>query len=729
PAVGDDDLLALAFSTLPEPWQVALWHRHVDRETDDAVAVHLGRDPGDLDSLFDDARRGLVDAFFREYEALGPVAGDAAGIVPLLAGHHRGSLSEAEQRRVEQHLRLDRIGIARPPSPGPTSIIGDDTSSPARPLDPPALRPHDAVDSRRLLDLVSSLDHRLAPAIAPGVIAMSDTPSALPPPDAAAPNSVPNARPNSEPDDDGRRRRLVVIGAVAVVAVLAIAALAFRGATDDDVASSGSGDATEDTAGEPGDGGGDDVGGGDAAGGDAAGGDGVGDGEATTTSLALRPDAEGPLNTISLRLDGSPVQGIVASPEPAISVVASSPAPVLAGGTGTIDLAIVNAGDQEADAELIFELPRGIRFESASGAICDDPEDASPRCVVSVAANGAAAAAVTFRLETSIVGRLQVDGDVVEPLVTPISVTPDLVHSSVGRGDVIVVGNTVTSCAPGGDGIDCADVADGVGDIVNRWDVPIRFVGAASQFGLFNSSSAELEIPEGARIVEAHLYWSGDLDERGRSIPDDGRNTSIALGLPGGEVRTIEAGRVVLGDVDASQYLGSNVVTDLVATGGSGTYTVGNVQTVEVQGSYGAWALVVVFDHDDEPRRHRIVTRPFEWVAPEDEFGETYDYETAIPVPSSPSLTAELDVFALEGELGFSPETFAVAGEELGGDNPFDSTISGDRDPAEVNSLGVDIDTYDLVIDASDGMLPISATSARDGIRIAVLGLTVDLAS
>ena len=41
--------------------------------------------------------------------------------------------------------------------------------------------------------------------------------------------------------------------------------------------------------------------------------------------------------------------------------------------------------------------------------------------------------------------------------------------------------------------------------------------------------------------------------------------------------------------------------------------------------------------------------------------------------------------------------------------------------------LGVDIDAYDLTIDTPDGTLGISATSDKDGIRFAVLGLTVDL--
>jgi len=45
-----------------------------------------------------------------------------------------------------------------------------------------------------------------------------------------------------------------------------------------------------------------------------------------------------------------------------------------------------------------------------------------------------------------------------------------------------------------------------------------------------------------------------------------------------------------------------------------------------------------------------------------------------------------------------------------------------------VNSIGVDIEAYDLTIDSPAGTLRIDATSAEDGIRPAVLGLSVDLA-
>ncbi|MDG2040808.1 MAG: hypothetical protein P8J30_10035, partial [Ilumatobacter sp.] len=105
-----------------------------------------------------------------------------------------------------------------------------------------------------------------------------------------------------------------------------------------------------------------------------------------------------------------------------------------------------------------------------------------------------------------------------------------------------------------------------------------------------------------------------------------------------------------------------------------------------------------------------------------------FSYAVDMPVPVVADGAARLSVMAYEGELGFLPETLLVGGNELGGTNPFDSSIEGTPDRTFVNSIGVDIEAYDLTIDSPAGTLRIDATSAEDGIRPAVLGLSVDLA-
>jgi hypothetical protein len=251
----------------------------------------------------------------------------------------------------------------------------------------------------------------------------------------------------------------------------------------------------------------------------------------------------------------------------------------------------------------------------------------------------------------------------------------------------------------------------------------MEFTGVAPAFGFSNGSTAALDIADGTRVVDAQLFWSGDLEEAGRSVPASNQNLATFVS-PNGDTTTVEADRVRFGEEDATQYVGRADVTDLVAAGGAGEYLVGNIASVEVQGSYGAWALVVVTDDDSSPRRYRVVTDPFDWVAPEAPFS----YAAELPVPVVAAGAARMNVLGFEGELGFLPETLTVGGTDLGGSNPFDSSVGGDRDPAFVNSLGVDIDAYDLTIDSPTGTLRIDATSANDGIRLAVLGLTVDLA-
>ena len=53
---------------------------------------------------------------------------------------------------------------------------------------------------------------------------------------------------------------------------------------------------------------------------------------------------------------------------------------------------------------------------------------------------------------------------------------------------------------------------------------------------------------------------------------------------PTGEVVPVEAEDIVLGEEDATQYVGRADVTDLVAAGGAGEYLVGNIASVEGRG-------------------------------------------------------------------------------------------------------------------------------------------------
>lgn len=690
----DRQLLATAFGRLPEPWQTVLWHTHVERLTAAEVSPLVGRTVHEVTELLSTAERGLIDAYLLEYLEEGNFDAASCALIPLLSGYVRASLPAHEERVVEAHLAGGAVG-------------GVDIAS--------GVRRHGADDSRRLIDVASSLPKVLAPAIAPGITGMTveEQRTAL----GTATRSFGTATMSAERSD--RVRRAVVVGsAVAVVLVLASVAYLVRQPFDNDDASSITAapttvpDPTSSTVTTE------------------------GPTESTvdptvpsSTLLDLRPPPTGPNNEIELFVDASLVVGFAPS-DAAVTAVVSSPAPILASGTGTLDITLANAGSAPFDGGVELYLPNGITFDAvaAGPANCVVADGAPLRCAVAVTPGEETAFSLRLGLESSVVGRLSVVGEAMsEPFETQIDATRDVVHNSVGRGELEIIGNTVMTCSEAAAAeleITCADVLAGVGSTVNRWDVPMEFVGAASDVGLTNGSTATLDIDPDARVVHAELFWSGDLQVAGRSVPDDSRNV-VTVVSPTGDVVSVEADDLVLGDVDATQYIGRADVTELVAAGGVGEFTVGNIASVEFQGSYGAWALAVVTDDAISPRRSFVVTDPFDWVAPDD---PEYVYAVDLPVPVVAAGPARLDVVGFEGELGFSPETLLVGGVDVGGAHPFDSSITGTRNPAFVNNLGVDIDTYDLTIDSPTGTLRIDATSADDGIRLAVLGLSVDLA-
>lgn len=455
----------------------------------------------------------------------------------------------------------------------------------------------------------------------------------------------------------------------------------------------------------------------------------------TTTQLDLRPPPTGPENRVELVVSSLDADGDTATDTPAqgfapaapsgladASLSVTSPAPIFAGGTGTIDVAITNSGTTTAALSIRINVPRGVVLDRLveGAAQCVDPPDDSASCITEVEPGQTSVLTLRFDLTSSVVGRFVVVGDLVEDdLEVSIDATPRLVHTSVGRGDLVMIGNTLMTCSE----VDpaCPDARNGVGDIVNRWDLPAAFVDVEPALGWANSSSAELDLA-GASVEAAYLFWSGDLKEGGVQIPNDDQTSRISLAIPNFDAPIeVDAAKLRLGDVDATQYFGFADVTDIVSTAGPGTYVLGNVRSVEEQGSYAGWSLVVVTDDASLPRREFVITSPFAWFSPDDE------YLTTMPVPPSTGRASSLDLLTFEGERGFVEESLTVGGVQLGTDSIFDSSIVGSRTPEFVNNFGIGIDAYDFAIDTPDGVLSIETDSRKDGVRLAVLGLAVDL--
>ena len=94
---------AKAFATLPERWQMVLWHLEVENQKPADIAPLLGMSANSVSALAYRAREGLRQAYLNMHSA--DLVSDACRETNgLLGGYVRGALSRRDATRVEDHL-------------------------------------------------------------------------------------------------------------------------------------------------------------------------------------------------------------------------------------------------------------------------------------------------------------------------------------------------------------------------------------------------------------------------------------------------------------------------------------------------------------------------------------------------------------------------------------------------------------------------------------------------
>ncbi len=94
---------AKAFASLPERWQLVLWHLEVENQKPADIAPLLGMSPNSVSALAYRAREGLRQAFLTMH-ASDLVSDACRDTNDLLGGYVRGALSRRDGAKVEQHL-------------------------------------------------------------------------------------------------------------------------------------------------------------------------------------------------------------------------------------------------------------------------------------------------------------------------------------------------------------------------------------------------------------------------------------------------------------------------------------------------------------------------------------------------------------------------------------------------------------------------------------------------
>ncbi|SDT12827.1 RNA polymerase sigma factor, sigma-70 family [Nocardioides scoriae] len=107
PAVADFEggTAARAFASLPERWQLVLWHLEVENSKPAEVAPLLGVSPNTVSAIAYRAREGLRQAFVTMHGHDDEEVPEGCRTArDLLGGYVRGGLSRRDTRKVEDHL-------------------------------------------------------------------------------------------------------------------------------------------------------------------------------------------------------------------------------------------------------------------------------------------------------------------------------------------------------------------------------------------------------------------------------------------------------------------------------------------------------------------------------------------------------------------------------------------------------------------------------------------------
>jgi uncharacterized protein YukE len=295
-------------------------------------------------------------------------------------------------------------------------------------------------------------------------------------------------------------------------------------------------------------------------------------------------------------------------------------------------------------------------------------------------------------------------------------------YGAVERGDIAMASNTIVTCPEGAP--NCATGRAGTGPSVRNSAWVMVPIDIDSDPSTFDSSSSDLRLPAGATILYAGLYWGSDTMRmpEGVDAPNPSARGTVKLAAPDGAgYRTITASTVDDDRFYRSRYQGFADVTNLVASAGTGTYTVANVQASTGKDQYGGWGLIVAY---------RDTAKPVRWLGLYDGFREFSGGDPAdVPItgfrtPASGTVKADFGMLAYEGDVGVSPDVGRLNGVDLADalhdrDNYFNARITEygqyvtTKNPNYVNQLGMETS-----IIRADGALPNNATSASVHVEV-----------
>ncbi len=257
----------------------------------------------------------------------------------------------------------------------------------------------------------------------------------------------------------------------------------------------------------------------------------------------------------------------------------------------------------------------------------------------------------------------------------------------------------------------------------------MKYVDIDKNSSTFNSSSANLTIPEDTTLKYAALYWTATYPtEKGTKVAKGRRYVYKANGdptkdiqeiqfkVPGGAYMPLRGELVydgkqgtVKGITASRPYTCYKDITDIIKNNQTvnGTYTVANIPVTQGYisgGSAAGWMLYVIYERAQDPLQYITTYQGFNHI---DKKGVAIDFGN-FKAPEKAETKTAITISALEGDLTLKKDQIAIYypkeekfvtldNDVRASNNFFNSSITidnfyfTDRTPNSKNTLGFDI--------------------------------------
>lgn len=260
-------------------------------------------------------------------------------------------------------------------------------------------------------------------------------------------------------------------------------------------------------------------------------------------------------------------------------------------------------------------------------------------------------------------------------------------------------------------------------------ETKMKYVDIDNNTSTYNSSSANLTIPEDAILRYAALYWTATYPtEKGTKVAKGNRYVYKANGEPTEDIQEIQlktpgAGYIpirgnlvydgqqgtVKGITSSRPYACYKDITDIIKSNNliNGSYSVANIPATQGYisgGSSAGWMLYIIYEREQDPLQYITTYNGFNHV---DKKGVSIDFGN-FKAPEKTETKTAVTISALEGDLTLKKDQIAIYYPEekkfitldndvRASNNFFNSSITidnilyTDRTPNSKNTLGFDI--------------------------------------